>query len=338
MPSASAERGHVPVLEARAVSKFFKVRGPGLFSARSLRLRAVQSLDLAVHRGEIVGIVGETGSGKSTLGRLLLRLLRPSAGSVLFGGRDISGLQDRAALASFRRAVQCVFQNPYSSLSPRRRVGKTMAEPLEFTDERLSAEEQSERVLLACEAVGLPPTIIDRYPHELSGGQRQRIAIARATITNPACIVLDEPVSALDLSIQAQVLNLLADLHEKYAMAYVLIAHDLAIVRHLCQRVLVMYLGRAVEIAPADDIYAEPLHPYTQALLSSVIRAGTEARTQAFPVLGELPSPLFPPPGCPFSSRCPAVMEICRSVEPPLSEVSPGRWVACHLHADAREV
>jgi oligopeptide/dipeptide ABC transporter ATP-binding protein len=320
-----------PLLEARGVTKLFAVRGRGVLGDRGKKVHAVDDVSLAIRPGEIVGVVGETGSGKTTLGRLLLRLMKPSSGEILFEGRDVDTL-DRAGVAAFRRAVQCVFQNPYSSLSPRRQIRKTIAEPLEFLGEHVTPEELRRRVALTAEAVGISDAMLERYPHELSGGQRQRVAIARATVTSPSCIVLDEPVSALDLSIQAQVLNLLADLHAAHGMAYVFIAHNLAIVRHFCERVVVMYLGKVVETTTRERLYSEPLHPYTQALLASVIVVGPQAREQTFPALGELPSPLDPPPGCPFSSRCPAVMDVCRGAAPPLVEAQPGHWVACHLH------
>lgn len=314
-----------PLMELEAVSKQYQVRKDG----RKKLLYAVDDVTLTITKGEKLGLVGESGSGKSTLARLALRLESPTEGTVRFEGHELQKMKSRE-LAHYRRAVQCVFQNPYTSLSPRRRVDQTIAEPMEQL--AISDDEIETRVAEACQSVGLPRSVLKRYPHELSGGQRQRVAIARAIVTSPSFLILDEPVSALDVSIRAQVINLLSDIQVELGSTYLFIAHDLSAVRYLCVRIAVMYLGKLVEVGSRSDVYDNPLHPYTQALLGSVIEVGPEARDQEFPELGDLPSPVDPPTGCRFHTRCPYSMDECRSVAPNLREIEPGHWVACHLY------
>lgn len=314
-----------PLMEFDSVSKRYVVRKDG----HKKPLHAVDDITLTISKGEILGLVGESGSGKSTFARLMLRLERPTEGSIRFEGHDLESMKS-TELARYRAAVQCVFQNPYTSLSPRRKVASTISEPMEQL--HISKSELKARVEKACDAVGLPSSALNRYPHELSGGQRQRVAIARAIVTRPSFLVLDEPVSALDVSIRAQVVNLLSDIKDELGSTYLFIAHDLSVVRHLCRRIAVMYLGKLVEVGARADVYGNPLHPYTQALLHSIIEVGPDARQQEFPELGDLPSPVDPPPGCHFHTRCPFAMPECRSVTPEFREVSSGRWVACHLY------
>lgn len=297
-----------------------------------LFLKAVDGVDLETRSGETLAIVGESGCGKSTLARLLVRLETPTSGSIRFEGADLQKM-GRPALLAFRRAVQLVFQDPYSSLNPRMRVGDLVGEPLEI--HRLApAGQRRARVGELLEHVGLPPEAAQRYPHEFSGGQRQRIGIARALAVGPRLIVADEPVSALDVSVQAQILNLLQDLQEELGLTYVFISHDLRVVEHVADRVAVMYLGRIVELAAAGLFFSSPLHPYSKALLDSVpaVADVREKRTVA-PLQGEAPSPLIPPSGCPFHPRCRGAVEICRTERPLLSASprNPGRLAACHL-------
>jgi len=283
-----------------------------------------------VAEGETLGIVGESGSGKTTLAKLFLLLERPTAGSLLFDGKATETF-DRADLARYRRAVQAVFQDPYSSLNPRMRVEHIVAEPLP-RDNGMSRAAVRERVVEVLQLVGLQRDSAALYPHEFSGGQRQRIAIARALVTYPKFIVLDEPVSALDVSIRAQILNLLKDLQERLGLAYIMISHDLAAARYLATRLAVMYAGRLVETGECDAVYTEPLHPYTQALLSAALPLHPSARRQRIVLTGEIPNPMNPPAGCRFHPRCPQAMPECATREPEFKEVKPGRVTACHLY------
>jgi peptide/nickel transport system ATP-binding protein len=317
------------LVEARAVSKHF-VAGARMFSSNRAVVRAVDGIDLEISPGETVGIVGESGSGKSTLGRLLLRLLEPTTGTVRFEGQDLSTLRG-AELRRLRRSMQIIFQDPYASLNPRMRIGRAIGEGLVVHGLAPRAEIK-DRVLALMQRVGLSTDAYDRYPHEFSGGQRQRIGIARAIALGPKFIVADEPVSALDVSIQAQIINLLLSLREEQGIAFAFISHDLRVVEHVSDRVAVMYLGRVVEIAQARDLYATPLHPYTKALLSAVPRIGRHAEGDKRVVLrGDVPSPIAPPPGCPFHPRCPVAEARCKSEVPLLSEKAAGHSAACHL-------
>ncbi|MEW1824220.1 oligopeptide/dipeptide ABC transporter ATP-binding protein [Streptomyces sp. NPDC088196] len=321
------------LLRATDVTKHYPLRADGL-SARRKVLRAVDGVSLEVRAGETLGIVGESGCGKSTLGRCLVRLTELTGGRVEFDGRDISTLSTRR-LRPVRPGMQLVFQDPQASLNPRRRAGDIVAEPLlvhRYGDGRAVRR----RVAELFDVVGLAAAHLDRYPHEFSGGQRQRIGIARALATNPKLIVADEPVSALDVSIQAQVLNLFADLQEEFALTYVFIAHDLGVVRHVSDRIAVMYLGEIVELAETEALYKEPAHPYTQALLSAVpdIDDGTltdEVPRERIVLSGEVPNPVDKPTGCPFRTRCPYARELCAVERPRLTKTASGRYTACHF-------
>jgi peptide/nickel transport system ATP-binding protein len=318
------------LLRTDSLAKHFPVRGRSVAGGRQV-LRAVDGVSLEVRAGETLGVVGESGCGKSTLGRCLVRLTDVTSGTVSFQGRDITRLS-RRALRPVRRDLQLVFQDPYASLNPRRRIGDILSEPLQihrFGDRRAIAR----RVQELLEVVGLNASHIDRFPHEFSGGQRQRVGIARALAVAPRLIVADEPVSALDVSIQAQVLNLFADLQDEFDLTYVFIAHDLGVVRHVSTRIAVMYLGEVVELADADPLYDRPAHPYTEALLSAAPEVADEDTVPRERILltGDVPNPVDKPSGCPFRTRCPYAQEVCAEQPPPLAEVAPGRLVACHF-------
>lgn len=316
-----------PLVEAKGLSKHFPVRG-SMFSREKKVVHAVEGIDLSIAAGETVGVVGESGSGKSTLGRLLLGLLTPTAGLVRFDGTDLTALSP-SELRSQRRHMQIVFQDPYASLNPRMRVGSIIGEgPL--IHDMASGTELRDRVLELMERVGLPRSAFDRYPHEFSGGQRQRIGIARALAVEPRFLVADEPVSALDVSVGAQILNLLAELREERGIAMAFVSHDLRVVEHISDRVAVMYLGRVVELAPSREIYEDPQHPYTQALLSAVPSVERQDRRSRIALGGEVPSPIDPPSGCAFHPRCPVVTNRCVSENPKLNRAS-GHGTACHL-------
>jgi oligopeptide transport system ATP-binding protein len=316
-----------PLLEVRNLRKYFPVRR-GRFPRRPSLLRAVDGVTLSVAEGETLGIVGESGCGKSTLGRLVLRLLEPTSGEIRFAGEDLLALRGRP-LRRKRREFQAVFQDPYGSLDPRMRVGDIVAEGLEIHD-LASGQEKRTRVQEILNRVGLRPDAYDRFPHEFSGGQRQRIGIARALAVKPRMVVADEPVSALDVSIQAQVVNLLQDLQEDLGLTYLLIAHDLRVVEHISHRVAIMYLGRIVELAESMELYRNPRHPYTRALLSAVPVADPTAKRERIILRGEVPSPISPPTGCPFHPRCPSVGEHCTRQIPEL-EGPTNHKVACHV-------
>jgi oligopeptide transport system ATP-binding protein len=296
------------------------------------QVRAVDGVSFSVRRGEILGLVGESGSGKTTLGRSLLRALEPSGGKILFDGTDITHLKPRA-LAPFRRRMQLVFQDPTSSLNPRLRIGEAVGEPLLIHGLAANAAERRERVAALLAMVGLPAEAMGRYPHEFSGGQRQRIGIARALASGPEFLLADEPVSALDVSIQAQVVNLLLDISGRLGLAMLVIGHDVAVVEHLARRIAVMYLGRIVELAESRALCRRPRHPYTAALLSAVPVADPAARRARIALPGEPPSPLDPPSGCAFRTRCRHALAECAAAVPALREVAPGRWSAC-IRAD----
>ncbi len=318
-----------PMLRVEGLVKHFRVQKGWLGRERGL-VRAVDGIDLHVAPGETLGLVGESGCGKSTTGRLILRLVEPTAGRIEFEGRAISGLSPRH-MRPIRRRMQIVFQDPYSSLDPRMTVRATLAEALHVHGLAGSRSEEEQRVAALLERVGLRPEHMNRYPHEFSGGQRQRVGIARALAVEPRFIVCDEPISALDVSIQAQIVNLLKDLQEEMGLAYLFIAHDLKVVEYVSRRVAVMYLGRIVETAPAEDLYERARHPYTQALLSAVPVPAPKGRRQRILLEGDVPSPLAPPPGCTFHPRCPlAERGLCDRERPELREVAPGHRVACH--------
>jgi peptide/nickel transport system ATP-binding protein len=317
-----------PLVRIENLSKEFPAGSPGLFGPR-LTVKAVAGVNLEIRRGETLGLVGESGSGKSTLGRLILRLLEPTAGRVSFDGRDLSTLK-RSELRALRQKMQLVFQDPYSSLNPRMRVRSIVGEGIEI--HRLArGREKEQRIVALLEMVGLGADALDRFPHEFSGGQRQRIGIARALAVNPRFLVLDEPVSALDVSIQAQIINLLQDLQEKLNLTYLFIAHDLRVVEHISNRVAIMYLGKIVELASRDEIYLNPRHPYTRALLSAIPSVDQTGKPDRIKLPGEMPSPVNPPPGCSFHPRCPYAKDLCKTAEPPLETGRGGHAVACHV-------
>jgi oligopeptide/dipeptide ABC transporter ATP-binding protein len=307
----------LPLLEVRDLSKHFGA------------VQAVDGVSFSIRRGETFGLVGESGCGKSTTGRLVIRLIEPSAGAILFDGEDIAGLGGEA-LRRRRVDFQMVFQDPYGSLNPRRKIIDAIREPLDIHGVGARAE-RKRRAFALLDRVGLARQHADRYPHEFSGGQRQRIGIARALALNPRLLVCDEAVSALDVSIQAQIVNLLKDLQRDLGLTYLFIAHDLSVVKHISDRVAVMYLGKIVEIAPRRELFADPLHPYTQALLSAIPRPKPGAGSRRVVLGGDVPSPSNPPPGCRFHTRCPLAFERCRSEEPPLRALPAGRSAACHL-------
>ena len=321
-----------PLLRVTGLTKNFVIGG-GLFARAPDVVHAVDNVSFAIWRGETLGLVGESGSGKSTTGRCVLRLIEPTAGKILFENSDVVQLNSDA-LRALRRDIQIIFQDPFASLNPRMTVGAIIGEALTIHKLARKRREFTERVVELLEIVGLQSDHMRRYPHEFSGGQRQRIGIARALAVEPKLIVCDEPVSALDVSIQAQVINLLEDLQQKFGLAYLFIAHDLSVVQHISRRVAVMYLGRIVEIASAHDLYASPKHPYTEALLSAVPVTDPEARRQRIVLQGEVPSPMNPPTGCHFHTRCPIrKLPLCSSEIPQLKETSNGHMVACHLRS-----
>ena len=316
------------VLEAEGLSKHFRGRR-GLFGADSGLVRAVDGISFAIEGGQTLGVVGESGCGKTTTAKLVLGLEEPTGGAIRFEGRDLNAL-DTAGRRHYRRSVQAVFQDPYASLNPRMRVGAIIAEPL-VTNEQRTAGEVKKRVLELLDLVGLPGRSADLFPHEFSGGQRQRIAIARSLALSPKLVVLDEPVSALDVSIRAQILNLLRDLQAELGVSYLFIAHDLAAVAHMSHTIVVMYLGRIVESGDAQAVVRAPKHPYTTALFAAALPSSPDEQREEIILTGEVPSPLRPPPGCHFHPRCPHAMARCGTQAPELTETG-GRLVACHLY------
>jgi oligopeptide transport system ATP-binding protein len=319
-----------PLLEVKGLCMHFPIT-EGIALPRTVGVvKAVDGVDFTINRGETMGLVGESGCGKTTTGRCILRLEQPTAGEIRFDGKDVSQIGGQG-LRALRRRMQVIFQDPYSSLNPRMKVGSIIAEPIMVHGLEANAARRADRVRNLLAVCGLDHSFADRYPHEMSGGQRQRVGIARALALDPEFIVCDEAVSALDVSIQAQVVNLLEDLRERFGLTYLFIAHDLSVVRHLCQRVAVMYLGRIVELAECDELFDNPLHPYTQALLAAVpVPDPSIEATRAFqPAKGEVPSPINPPSGCAFHPRCPKAVERCAQVRPEPRELRPGHWVAC---------
>ncbi len=323
-----ANGGGTPLLEVTDLKKHYPVR-KGLFSQTVGHVLAVDGISFTINEGETLGLVGESGCGKSTAGKAVLKLIEPTSGTVKVRGERIDQLS-RAEMRPYRRELQVVFQDPYSSLNPRMNVGDIVGEPLR-NYEIASGSDLAGRVAVLFEKVGLRGEAMQRYPHEFSGGQRQRIGIARALALNPSLIVCDEPVSALDVSVQAQVINLLMDLQREFGLSYLFVAHDLAVVEHISHRIAVMYLGKIVELTEKKSLFASPLHPYPEALLSAVPLPDPEAKRDRIILKGDVPSPINPPSGCRFHTRCPYVMERCRVEEPAIREVRPGHQVACHL-------
>ncbi|MFB6468370.1 ABC transporter ATP-binding protein [Cytobacillus sp. Hz8] len=317
------------LLEVNHLKKYFPITG-GLFGKHVGDVKAVDNVSFHVNKGETLGLVGESGCGKSTTGRMLMRLIEPTEGEILFEGKDITRLNERE-MRKMRKEMQMVFQDPFASLNPRHTVEKILEEPL-IVHGVSDKEERRRLVKEMMEVVGLSSYHIKRYPHQFSGGQRQRIGIARALMTKPKLIIADEPVSALDVSIQSQVLNLLEDLQKDFQLTYIFIAHDLGVVKHISDRVGVMYLGRLVEITEAEKLYDKPLHPYTKALLSAVPIPDPDLKHEREILTGDLPSPANPPLGCAFHTRCKECMEICKIQRPELQEIEPGHYAACHLY------
>jgi oligopeptide/dipeptide ABC transporter ATP-binding protein len=341
--TVSAEAGvravaGAPLLELQDLAMHFRTKGEGFLARSTKWVQAVDGVNLKVAAGETLGLVGESGCGKSTTARLITRLLEPTAGKILYQGNDIAHLSERR-LRPYRQEIQLIFQDPYSSLNPRHTVGTIVGTALR-THNMVDKKGELPRVQELLEVVGLNPEHYNRYPHEFSGGQRQRIGIARALAARPKIIVADEPVSALDVSIQAQVMNLLENLRKEFGIAFVFIAHDLGVVRHFCDRVALMYLGRVVEEGPRDELYEKPQHPYTQALLSAVpdiaVVRGVPPKSR-IRLVGDVPSPIDPPSGCRFRTRCWKAQEVCAEVDPPLLEVAPGQHTACHFAAPPTE-
>ncbi len=330
---AATNGSEQPLLTVRGLKMHFPITRGIIFQRQVGAIKAVDGLDFTMYKGETLGLVGESGCGKSTTGRAILQLYRPTEGSVNFEGVELTQTRGEE-LRKMRRRMQMIFQDPYASLNPRMTVGSIIGEPLEVHGIGANKRERQERVQELLKTVGLNPYFVNRYPHEFSGGQRQRIGVARALAVNPAFIVCDEPISALDVSIQAQIINLLEDLQEELGLTYLFIAHDLSVVRHISDRIAVMYLGKIVELADRDDLYENPMHPYTQALLSAVPIPDPQIEMHRKRIIleGDVPSPANPPKGCNFSTRCPRVMDICREQEPPFKEYSPGHHTACFLY------
>lgn len=320
------------LVSVRGLKKHFPITAGVIVQRQVGAVKAVDGVSFDILKGETLGLVGESGCGKSTTGRTLLQLYKPTEGSVVFEGRELTTMQSEE-LRKMRRRMQMIFQDPFASLNPRMSVGRIVSEPLRIHKTITGKREQQEYVEHLLEKVGLNPYFVNRYPHEFSGGQRQRIGVARALALEPSFIVADEPISALDVSIQAQVVNLLEELQDELNLTYLFIAHDLSMVRHICDRVAVMYLGKIVELADSDELYENPLHPYTQALLSAVPVPDptVEERRQRVILTGDVPSPANPPTGCNFNTRCPVRFDLCyEEPDPELIEFSPGHWVACH--------
>ena len=327
--TASIAKGET-LVEVIGLKKYFPVTEGIVFQRKVAEVKAVDGVSFHIRKGETLGLVGESGCGKTTTGRCILQLDRPTEGAIVFDGVNLVEL-DQRALRPYRQKIQVIFQDPYSSLNPRMKIGDIIGEPIKVHGIVPDAGKRRGRVRELLSLCGLDPRFADRYPHEMSGGQRQRVGIARALSLNPQFIICDEAVSALDVSIQAQVINLLEDLRDEFNLTYLFIAHDLSVVRHLCHRVAVMYLGKIVELADCDELYDNPLHPYTQALLAAVPIPDPEieSKREYRVVKGEVPSPMNPPSGCVFHPRCPLAVDSCSSAVPELREIRPGHWVAC---------
>lgn len=315
------------LLKVEHVVKHFPIHG-GLFSRQVASVKAVSDISFELKKGETLGLVGESGCGKSTLGRCLIRLIEPTSGKIFFNGEDITTVDDNR-MRDLRRKMQIIFQDPYASLNPRMTIGAILEEPLVIHNLYPDEKQRKERVQELITLVGLRPEHLSRYPHEFSGGQRQRVGIARALAVNPEIIICDEPVSALDVSIQAQVINLLMELQQKLGLTYIFIAHDLKVVEHVSTKVAVMYLGQIVEMATADELYKNPQHPYTKALLSAIPVPDPKPRPERIILTGDVPSPIAPPPGCYFNPRCPMASAECKMTKPELVEKSKGHFVSC---------
>ena len=321
------------LLDVRHLKMYFPITQGIIIQRHIGDIKAVDDISFSIKKGETMGLVGESGCGKSTTGRAILQLYRPTGGDIYFKDQNLTELKGEA-LRRMRRQMQMIFQDPYASLNPRMTVGNIIGEPLEVHNIYSSKAERRERVQELLKVVGLNPYFVNRYPHEFSGGQRQRIGVARALAVNPEFIVCDEPISALDVSIQAQIINMLEDLQAEFGLTYLFIAHDLSVVRHISDRIAVMYLGKLAELADRDELYENPLHPYTQALLSAVPIPDPviEEKRQRIILEGDVPSPANPPKGCNFSTRCPRVMDICYEDDPEFKDVGGDHWVACHLY------
>ncbi len=319
------------LLQVKGLKKYFPINQGILIQRKVADVKAVDGLDFEINRGETLGLVGESGCGKSTTGRTILQLYRPTEGHVIFQDKDLATMKGEE-LRKMRRNMQMIFQDPYASLNPRMTVGDIIGEPLEVHN-IAKGKEKKERVQELLQIVGLNPYFVNRYPHEFSGGQRQRIGVARALAVNPDFIVCDEPISALDVSIQAQIINLLEELQQKFNLTYLFIAHDLSVVRHISDRIAVMYLGKIVELTNRNALYDNPLHPYTKALLSAVPIPDpvVEEKRERIILVGDVPSPVKPPSGCRFHTRCPLAIDICKKVDPEWRDVGNGHWVACHV-------
>ena len=329
MLDSKGTTGNAPLLEARGLKKYFPVK-KGLFARVSGWIKAVDDINFAINKGETFGLVGESGCGKSTTTKLILLIESLTSGSIWFEGKNIAQFSDSEQQA-YRESMQAVFQDPTGSLSPRLRVGSIISEPITARRNQTSKVEINARIVEVLQAVGMRAEHARPFPHEFSGGQRQRIAIARALTTNPKLIILDEPISSLDVSIRAQVMNLLLGIQEKLGLAYMLIAHDLAVILHMSSRVGVMYVGKMVESADGTELYQHPAHPYTKALFAAAFHQSTDTNTKTFMLPGEVASPLNPPPGCRFHPRCPHAMSICREGGPELKEIASGHKAACYL-------